>query len=343
MDKKARQGIVETHRTIDVSVVVINWNTRDLLHQALATLQPAIAGMLVETIVVDNGSTDGSVEMVRRDWPEVVLVPLPRNVGFAAGNNEGIRLAQGRKIMLLNSDVIVLESTVLGLSKCLDRRPEVGCAGARHLNVDRTLQRSMDRFPTLVSDLLSYSEAYRLPWVERYLRRHYPWWGDHGVEREVGWVNGACLMVRREVVETIGMLDESFFIYGEELDWCYRIWQGGWKVVFTPEAEVIHLGGQAMDAASARRIVLLYLGQLKFYDKHYSALRLTVLKVGIAGLALVRLALLSVLYVASRSGARPNDNVWHLVTGERVRTGWRPMFSAWWKIARLHPHDRVEL
>jgi GT2 family glycosyltransferase len=328
--------------TVEVSVIVINWNTCDLLDHALATLQPAIAGRAVEILVVDNGSTDGSAEMVQNNWPGVTLVALPRNVGFAAGNNHGIRRAKGRKIMLLNSDVIVLESTVRGLAECLDRRPEVGCAGARHLNADRTLQRSMDRFPTLHGDLLSYSEAYRLPPVRAYLRRYHPWWGDHDVEREVGWVNGACLMVRREVIETVGLLDESFFIYGEELDWCYRMWGRGWRVVFAPGAEVVHLGGQAMDAASARRIVLLYLGQLKFYDKHYSRVRVAGLRAGITAMASVRLGLLALLYVASRAGLRPNDRIWQLTTGERVRTGWRPMFSAWFRIARLSPQDRVE-
>lgn len=328
--------------TVEVSVIVINWNTRDLLDQALSTMQPAIAGLAVEVIVVDNGSVDGSVDMVRSNWPDVILVALPRNVGFAAGNNAGIRRARGRKIMLLNSDVIVLQSTMRGLVACLERRPEVGCAGARHLNADRTLQRSMDRFPTLLSDLLSYSEAHRLPAARAYLRRKYPWWGDHDTELEVGWVNGACLMVRREVLETVGLLDERFFIYGEELDWCYRMWEAGWRVVFTPDAEVVHLGGQAMDAASARRIVLLYLGQLKFYDKHYSRARASGLRAGIAVLASARLGILALLFAASRAGVDPSDRTWQFVTGERVRTGWLPMFSAWWKIARLSPQDRVE-
>lgn len=342
MDEGGPTGPQPNAGMVDVTVVVINWNTRDLLHQTLATLQLAIAGMDVETIVVDNGSDDGSAEMVRRDWPNVDLIALPRNVGFAAGNNVGIKRSRGRKILLLNSDVIVLASTVRGLSDCLDRRPEVGCVGARHLNADGTLQRSMDRFPTLLGDLLSYSELYRLPPVEAYLRRRYPWWSEHDVEREIGWVNGACLMVRREVIDSVGLFDESFFIYGEEIDWCYRMWAGGWQVAFTPDAEVIHLGGQAMDAASARRIVLLYLGQVKFYDKHYSSVRLAGLRSGIAAMAFARLALLAILYVAARAGLRLDDAHWELVAGERVRTGWRPMFAAWWKIARLDPRDRIE-
>lgn len=342
METEVLQRADAREATVEVSVIVINWNTRDLLDQALTTLQPAIAGLAAEVIVVDNGSVDGSADMVRSSWPDLTLVALPRNVGFAAGNNAGIRRAKGRKVLLLNSDVIVLDSTVRGLLRCLDRRPEVGCAGARHLNADRTLQRSMDRFPTLHSDLLSYSEAHRLPPVRAYLRRHYPWWGDHDTEREVGWVNGACLMVRREVLETVGLLDERFFIYGEELDWCYRMWKAGWRVVFAPDAEVVHLGGQAMDAASARRIVLLYLGQLKFYDKHYSRARVAGLRAGLAALASARLGLLALLFAASRAGMDPSDRTWQLVTGERVRTGWLSMFSAWWTIARLRPRDRVE-
>lgn len=325
----------------EVSIIVINWNTRDLLQQALETLWPAVAGLSVETIVVDNGSHDGSAELVRERWPEVHLIALPHNVGFAAGNNAGIAMARGRKIMLLNSDVIVLPSTVRGLSECLDRHHEAGCVGARHLNEDLSLQRSMDRFPTLFSDFLSYSELSRLKVFERFLTRYYPWWGDHDQERRVGWVNGACLMVRREVLEAVGGLDESFFIYGEELDWCYRMAEAGWETVFTPEAEVVHLGGQAMDAASSTRIVLLYLGQLKFYAKHYAPWKVASLRMILAILALLRLIALSVLLLASRAGVRPSDDLWRTVTGERVRTGWKPMFVAWMRIARLQPDNEI--
>lgn len=333
----------EASDDVEVSVVVVNWNTRALLEQTLRTLYEHPGSGALQVIVVDNGSTDGSAAMVRSRWPDVTLVELPRNVGLTAGNNIGFRHTRGRYVLLLNSDVVVLPTTVAGLVDCLDRRPDAGCAGARHLNADGSLQRSIDRFPGLLADLLSYSELYRLPWVTRNLARRYPWWGDHDRELEVGWVNGACLMVRREVLEQVGGLDEDFFIYGEELDWCYRMWQAGWTVVFTPAAEVVHLGGQAMDAASADRVVLLHLGQLRFYAKHYPPSRVIGLRLGLTLIALVRMAAIAVFAFRSAVGRPASPQLWELVTHERIRTSWTTMAAAWWRIATLTPRSEARL
>ncbi|MBK7324432.1 MAG: glycosyltransferase family 2 protein [Candidatus Microthrix sp.] len=160
-------------------------------------------------------------------------------------------------MLLLNSDTVVLPTTVEPLVRFLDEHPRAGTAGARHLNADGSLQRSMDDVPTLLPDALYYTELYRVPAIRRWLSQRCAWWSDHDVEREAGWVNGACMMVRRDVITEIGGLDERLFIYGEELDWCYRMKEVGWTVHFVPTAEVIHLGGQAMDSAADRRAQLL--------------------------------------------------------------------------------------
>lgn len=226
---------------VDVSVVIVNWNTRDLLLQTLESLHRETHRVTFETIVVDNGSTDGSAELVRQVWRQVHLISLPANRGFAVGNNTGFQIASGRYLLLLNSDTIVLPTTLQGMVRFLDSHPEAGCVGCRHLNPDGTLQGSMDTFPSLLKDFLCYTELRRLPILLPFLRKRYPWWTDHAQVREVDWVNGACMMVRREVITEVGGLDEGFFIYAEELDWCYRIRQAGWHVWFTPEAEVIHI------------------------------------------------------------------------------------------------------
>ncbi|HEX6869611.1 MAG TPA: glycosyltransferase family 2 protein [Micromonosporaceae bacterium] len=326
-----------------VSVVIVNWNTRDLLDQTLSTLHSQTTGVAFETIVVDNGSTDGSAALVRDHWPRIDLVALPENRGFAAANNIGFARASGEYVLLLNSDTIVLPTTVRGLVDLLDRTPEAVCAGARHLNADGSLQRSVDDFPTLANDFLSYTELHRARLLQRWLRHRFAWWGAHDQVRTVGWVNGACMMVRRQVIETIGGLDEGFFIYAEEVDWCFRMWQAGGQVYFTPEAEVIHLGGQAMNNAAHRRITLKYLGQMRFYRKHYSKARQLALRSILAGNALVRLGLLVAFGMAGWLGMRPTDRVWQLVTQEPVRTSTATMLKAWWRILLLRPEPRAGL
>lgn len=318
-----------------VSVVIVNWNTRDLLDQALESLHAQTTSVRFETIVVDNGSADGSPEMVRRKWPEVRLHALPENRGFAVANNVGFTDARADYILLLNSDTIVLATTLSGLVDVLDRRPDVGCVGARHLNGDGSLQRSIDAAPNLVNDFFFNTELHRLRIFHSFLQRNNPWWGPHDVPRTAGWVNGACMMVRRQVLDQIGGLDEAFFIYGEEVDWCYRMWQAGWTVYFTPEAEVIHLGGQAMNSAAHRRVVLKYKGWLRFYRKHYRWPRRFALRALITGLSLVRLSLIAVLGLFALVGVKPRPKVWELITQESVMTGAPTMLRAWWRVLLL--------
>ncbi len=146
-----------------VSVVIVNWNSRELLAQALTTLYDTTKNVRFETIVVDNGSHDDSVSYLQENWPDVVVVSLDRNHGFAGANNIGFKSCKGEYILLLNVDTISLPTTVSGLVECMEARPEAGCVGARHLNADGSLQWSMDDFPSLVNDTLRYTDLYRLP------------------------------------------------------------------------------------------------------------------------------------------------------------------------------------
>ena len=318
----------------DVSVVIVSWNVRDLLQQTLETLYRESRHVSFETVVVDNGSTDGSVELVRESWKRVRLISLPENRGFAVGNNIGFKEARGRYILLLNSDTIVLPTTLPGMVSFLDKHPEVGCVGARHLNPDGTLQRSIDNFPSLLNDFLSYSELHRLSVLQPFLRRRFPWWSDHDQVRDVDWVNGACMMVRSEVIAQLGGLDEGYFIYAEEIDWCYRMIQAGWRVSFTPEAEIIHLGGQAMNRVADKRIVLKYKGQYRFYRKHYPIWKYVVLRAIVTAVAIPRIAILLLLHLFS--GWRRNTLLrWQGLTQEPVATEPLIMLRAWWKILWL--------
>lgn len=269
-----------------VSVVYVNWNTRALLADSLESLYRHAPERPMQVVVVDNGSTDGTVAWLEQEHPQVEVVALPENVGFGVANNCGFERATGDYLLCLNTDTIVLPTTVTGLAAVLDQQTDIGCVGARHLNEDRSLQRSMDSFPNLEADFLTLTELHRLQVVTRYLARRHAWWGRHDEPRRVDWVNGACMMVRRQVLDEVGGFNPKFFIYGEEQDWCFRMRRAGWRVSFVPDAEVVHLGGGAMDHYPIERLKLKHVGLLRLYDLHHGlAARLAIRAMVLATLA----------------------------------------------------------
>jgi GT2 family glycosyltransferase len=225
-----------------VSVIVVNWNTRDILRICLESVAEHLAGEPQETIVVDNASSDGSAEMVEAAFPAVRLLRNPTNLGFGPANNIGMAAARGEFFLLLNSDARLKDGAVMRLIELMERRPDVGAAGPRLVYEDGRLQTSANRFPSL--PLVAFEELalYRfLPRARRGGILLGGYW-DHAVEREVDWLVGACLVVRRQVFEETGGFDPSMFLYGEEVEWCRRIRERGWKIVFAPVGEVVHLG-----------------------------------------------------------------------------------------------------
>lgn len=321
--------------SVDVSVVIVNWNTRDLLNQALESLYRETHDVKFETIVVDNGSDDGSAELVKRIWKQVKLIPLQVNSGFGVANNIGFQVSLGRYVLVLNSDTIVLPSTLYGMAHFLDDHPETGCVGCRHLNVDGTLQGSMDSFPSLLKDFLCYSDLYRLRALLPFLRWRYPWWSDHSQIRKVDWVNGSCMMVRREVIEEIGGFDDGCFMYAEEIDWCYRMNKAGWAVVFTPEAEIIHIGGQSSNRIVDKRITLLYKGQYRFYQRNYQRWKYVALRLIVTIVAIPRIVIL--VFLCLRSYMKTDTRVigLEILTQEPKATDPTMMLRAWWNILWL--------
>lgn len=257
---------------MDVSIVIVNWNTSDILRDCLSSIFEQTYNIEYEIIVVDNASTDGSVEMVRREFPQVVLIENSGNRGFAAANNQGIAVAKGRYVLLLNSDTIVLDNAIAKSVAFADANPEAAVAGCRVLNSDRTLQRTCFMFPSILNMLLSSSYLYKLfPKSTFFGRERMTWWDRNDV-REVDAVTGCFMLVKREAVEQVGLMDERFFMYGEETDWCYRFKQAGWKMVFTPDAEIIHLGGQSSKKVAVEMSLQLRGSILHFFKKHRSSL-----------------------------------------------------------------------
>lgn len=248
---------------LDISIILVNWNTRDLLLDCLASLPAALGSLQAEIWVVDNHSVDDSVAAVRASYPHVKLIENEENTGFAVANNQAISRCQGRHILLLNSDTVALPGSLAALVQFLDQHPDVGMVGARLLNGDGSLQPSWAAFPTIWSELRGKNVRTQQPYRTR----------DGSEAYAVDWVGGACLLIRREAVAQVGGLDEHFFMYSEEADWCFRVKQEGWAICYYPAAQVIHFGGQSSKKASMRMKCQLYQSKLLFFAKHYGPYR----------------------------------------------------------------------
>jgi len=254
---------------VDVSIIIVSWNTKDKLNDCLISIYRQAPKLTYEVIVVDNASGDGSAEMVKREFPEAILLQNDENRGFAAANNIGMAVAQGRYVLLLNSDTIVLDNAIGQAISFADLHPESAVVGCKVLNPDGTLQRTCFMFPSLLNMLLSSTYLYKLFPRSKFFGREQMTWWDRDDVREVDVVTGCFMLVRREAIEQIGLLDERFFLYGEETDWCYRFKQAGWKVVFAPVGQIIHLGGVS-SSKMARKTLQLRGAILQFIDKHHS-------------------------------------------------------------------------
>jgi N-acetylglucosaminyl-diphospho-decaprenol L-rhamnosyltransferase len=232
---------------IDLSIVILNWNVRELLDRCLASLRSDHYAL--EIIVVDNASHDDSVTMVRAKYPQVTLIVNTGNRGFTGGNNQGIEASHGRYVLVLNPDTEVLADALDRLVRYLDDHPEVGVLGPQLLNPDRSIQSSRRRFPTLATAFFESTWLQGL--APRGILTHY-YMDDVPLDHahEVDWLNGAGTVFRREVIDQVGGYDaQNFFMYSEELDLCRRVKEAGWKIVYLPEARVIHYVGQSSDQA----------------------------------------------------------------------------------------------
>lgn len=230
---------------IDVSVVVLNWKVKDLLRRCLASVYRETKGVSFEVMVADNASNDGSVEMVMKEFPRAELTVHTRNLGFAAGNNPLIARAQGEFVILLNPDTELGDDALTAMTGYMREHPEVGVLGPRLIGGDGRLQPSVRRLPTLSSQLLIMLKLHhafrRLPALRRYFADDM----DYDAERDVEQVMGAAFMMRRTALEKVGLLDEGYFIWFEEVDLCKRMLDAGWKVRYFPGAVVRHLGGES--------------------------------------------------------------------------------------------------
>lgn len=256
-----------------LSLVIVNWNTREMLRACLLSLRTAHTSWSeFEVSVVDNASSDGSAEMVRKEFPAVQLIVSEKNLGFGGANNLGFAVAKGEIIATINSDTEVHGGALPTICAYFDEHPDVGAAGPKLLNTDGSLQLSCRSFPTFMTALFNrYSLLTRLfpnnAWSREYLMSDC----EHSESMDVDWVSGAALFVRREVYEAVGGFDEDYFMYSEDVDWCYRIHRHGKRVVYIPDAVIMHHIGRSTGHAPLRMIHQRHRSMWLFYRKHYSS------------------------------------------------------------------------
>jgi GT2 family glycosyltransferase len=261
---------------VDLSFILVNWNTKDLILEALRSIMDTVQGYAYEIFLVDNGSKDGSPTAVRTTFPQVKLILNDTNQGFARAVNQALNQAEGRYIVLLNSDARLREGAVQALVAFMEDNPDVGIAGGQLINADGSLQNSIAPFPSLATELLN----------RRLLRTLFP--GQYpGKEREypfpidVDSLVGACIIVSRKAIDDVGNLDEEYFFFMEETDWCLRMREKGWRVSFVPYARILHLQGASAAMAKAEAKIEFYRSRYRLFIKWQGRTNMILLKLGL--------------------------------------------------------------
>ncbi|MDD5342653.1 MAG: glycosyltransferase family 2 protein [Patescibacteria group bacterium] len=256
---------------IDVSIVIVSWRVKRLLRQCLASIYHETKSINFEVFVVDNASSDGTEEMVKGEFPEVKLIVNKENLGFAKANNQALSLARGDFLLVLNPDTEIINNAVEKTVKFMRQTSTAGVTGCRLLNPDKTSQPSVRGFPTLSAISLLMLKLHRvltnLPTFKKYFGKSI----DYNKTQEVDQVMGAFFMIRRELVRKIGIFDEKFFIWFEEVDYCYRAKLAGWRVYYFAGAEIIHHYGQSFNQLlNVRKQTWLNRSALRYFRKHHS-------------------------------------------------------------------------
>lgn len=248
-----------------LSIIITNWNTQELVRAALESIIAHPPGVSYEIIVVDNGSEDGSPAMIAQTFPSVRLLRNDQNVGYARANNQGVVVAKGEVLLLLGSDVVIVDGSLQKLFDYLVSHPDVGAVSCRLLNPDRTVQQSCRRFPTLTDAMLTYLSLHEL--APSYNIRGF----DFSRTQEVDQPAATCLMIRKPIVDRIGLFDERYTILYNDVDLCKRVHAAGWKIVYLADAEIIHHGSQSTDRATPAVRLEMYRNILVYYFRNFGA------------------------------------------------------------------------
>jgi len=261
----------KSDKTFDLTISVVNYNAGNLLKQCIDSIIKNTKRISYEIIVVDNASKDGSIEIIREKFPQVTLIINKENRGFAAANNQAIKVAKGEYIVLLNPDIIVCPEALDKMVEFMKTHKDVGAAGAKLLNPYGSIQDRgyYRKLPSIMQILLFYTFLVKFTKLSSYLRRKFLEIAEYNQSQQVEQVPGSCLMVRKRVVQEIGFMDENFHIWFEDVDWCYRI-KKKWKLYYYPNAEMIHYGGHSFRSLDERtKRAQFRESMLKYFAKHY--------------------------------------------------------------------------
>lgn len=255
----------------DLSIIIVSWNVRDLLAECLASIREnATDALTYEVIVVDSASSDGTVAHLRDSFPWVRVFAQAENVGFTRGNNIGFHAARGRYHLLLNPDTVVLGDALQQMVAYIDSHPDVGIVGPHTLNSDGSTQSTRRRFPTVA--LAFFESTWLQPYAPRaMLDRYYVTEAPDDAVLDVDWVQGSALMARQEVYAALGGLDSGYVMFSEELDWCKRAKDVGWRVVYLGSAQIVHHGGKSTDQVTARKHIHFQESKLRYFRKYHGA------------------------------------------------------------------------
>jgi GT2 family glycosyltransferase len=297
------------HET-DVCVVIVSWNTRNILRNCLTSVFEQTEDVSIEVFVVDNNSQDGSADMVRNEFPQVRLIANSENRGFAAACNQGMRAGTARYTLLLNPDTVVLDNAIARCVHYADLHADVGVVGCQVLEDEHRITPTGFSFPSPFNIFLALSGLSRaFPRSRIFGRPELSWW-DRASERDVDVVTGMFMLVRREAIEQVGLMDEAFFVYAEEADWCYRFARAGWRRVFTPAARIVHLDGGAKSTsqASKKMFVQLQKSAMIYHEKNLGRRAWWSTKLIYVASNFVRMIAWFVMFVANRDERKLNKS-----------------------------------
>jgi GT2 family glycosyltransferase len=255
---------------VDLSNIIVSWNAKEFLDECLQSIYQNAPGCKFETIVVDNASTDGAPDLVAEKYCQITLIRNSENLGFAKANNIGIKESTGKYICLINSDAVVLKDCIDRMCNYMNKHPEIGVLGPRILNRDGSLQPSCREFPTFWKNICRTLALDKLFPKSQIFGGYYMMNWSHETVREVDYLSGCFMMVRRSAIDQVGLLDDGFFFYAEDKDWCKRFWKGGWKVVYYPEAKAIHYSSGSSDKDPIKLYIQQTKANLQYYSKHHS-------------------------------------------------------------------------
>ncbi len=280
---------------INLSIIIVNWNAEKFLKNCLKSIYEKVSDANFEIFVVDNASRDNSAEVTRCKFPRVKLIKNKENVGFAKANNQAIRQAKGKYLLLLNPDTIVLNKSIEKMVDFAKRHDDIGILGPKIIRDDGSIQPSCWKFHSIFNVFWESAFANKLPGGYFYRSFHYD------ELKEVDVVSGACLLIRKQVIENVGPMDEDYFIYSEETDWCFEAKQDGWKVIFFPEAKIIHKGGQSSKSAFEKCLVESYRSKTRFFKKHFNRSKSIIMEILLFLGLIQRLLIWFLLWSAKKS------------------------------------------